>query len=74
MVSPRRYMKEVGQQAKKVRWPSWSTYSKTLVVVLVIVIIAAIILMLENWLAGTLVNSLNQVFGNGSSAASGTSV
>jgi preprotein translocase SecE subunit len=63
MTSPKKYLKEVGQQAKKVRWPTWSKYSKTLIVVLVIVVIAAIILMLENWLAGTLVNSLNTVFG-----------
>lgn len=63
MTSPKRYLKEVKEQAKKVRWPSWSVYSKALVVVLVIVIIAAIVLLIENLVAGTLVTSLQNVFG-----------
>ena len=63
MTSPKKYLKEVSVQAKKVRWPTWSTYSKTLVVVLVVVIIAAIILMIENWVAGSLINGLGDVFG-----------
>lgn len=63
MASPRKYMKEVAHQAKKVRWPTWNVYSKTLVVVLVVVVIAALCLMIEDWVAGTLINSLHNVFG-----------
>lgn len=61
-MSPKKYLKEVHQQARKVRWPTWSVYSKALAVVLVIVIIAALILALENLVAGTLVKSLESVF------------
>ena len=62
MVPPKRYFQEVAHQAKKVRWPDFSTFINAFVVVMVILIIAGLILMFENWTGLQLMNSLKDIF------------
>lgn len=68
MTSPRKYLKEVGHQAKKVRWPSFKSFLNAFIIVIVIVTIAALVLMIENWAAGSLINAASNLFGGAVSA------
>lgn len=63
-MSPVKYLKEVGHQLKKVKWPSFSTFMNTFGVVLIIIVIASLILYFETWTGVQLMNSLRDAFKN----------
>lgn len=75
----KKYAQEVIKEGKRVRWPKWEDFWPTLVVVIVICTIAALILSLEDWAAGTLINQLRDIFstvngGGGDSTSEAVSV
>lgn len=63
-MSPAKYLKEVGHQMKKVKWPSISNFMSTFGVVLIIIIIASLVLYFETWTGVQLMNSLRDAFAN----------
>lgn len=58
----KKYTAEVIKEGKRVRWPKRDQFLPALTAVLVICVVAAIFLSLEDWAAGTLYNSLKEVF------------
>lgn len=72
MTSPKKYFQEVIHQAKKVRWPNFTTFINLFTVVLVVLVIAGLILMFENWTGLNLMNSLKDALGTIVNSASST--
>ncbi len=62
-MTPIKYMKEVGKEAKRVRWPKRDVLIPTIVVVIIITAFAAIFLSLEDLTAASLIQQLKAAFG-----------
>lgn len=61
-MNAKKYAKEVIQEGKRVRWPKKEQFFPVLVTVIVICVFCALILSLEDWAAGTLINQLKELF------------
>ena len=62
-MTPKKYMKEVVKEAKRIRWPKRDVLIPTIIVVLVIAGVTAIFLSLEDLAAGRLIEILKNAFG-----------
>lgn len=62
MVSPKQYVREVGREAKRVRWPKRDVLIQTIITCVVIAGFFALILSLEDLAAGKLVNEIRNAF------------
>ena len=63
MTTPGKYIKEVGKEAKRVRWPKREQLVPMIVVVIAISLFAAIFLSLEDLTAASMINQLKSAFG-----------
>ena len=63
MTTPGKYIKEVGKEAKRVRWPKREQLIPMIVVVIAISLFAAIFLSLEDLTAASMINQLKSAFG-----------
>ncbi len=63
MTTPGKYIKEVGKEAKRVRWPKRDKLVPMIVVVIAISLFAAIFLSLEDLTAASMINQLKAAFG-----------
>lgn len=63
MTTPGKYFKEVGKEAKRVRWPKREQLIPMIVVVIAISLFAAIFLSLEDLTAASMINQLKAAFG-----------
>lgn len=61
-MSPIKYLKEVGSQMKKVRWPSFSKFISSFSVILIIIVIASVILWLETFAGIQIMEQLKESF------------
>ena len=62
-MTPKKYVKEVVKEGKRVRWPKRDVLIPTIVVVVVIAGLAALFLSLEDLAAGRLIQILKDAFG-----------
>ena len=62
-MTPKKYVKEVVKEGKRVRWPKREVLIPTIVVVVIIAGIAALFLSLEDLAAGRLIQILKDAFG-----------
>ena len=62
-MTPKKYVKEVVKEGKRVRWPKREVLIPTIVVVLCIGAFAALWLTLEDLTAGSLISQLQKAFG-----------
>ena len=58
----RKYTKEVIKEGKRVRWPKWDVFFPALVTVIIICVFAALVLSLEDFVAGTIINTIKGWF------------
>jgi len=58
----KKYVKEVIKEGKRVRWPKWDVFFPALVTVIVICVFAALVLSLEDFVAGSIVNTIKGWF------------
>ncbi|MDD3207126.1 MAG: preprotein translocase subunit SecE [Bacilli bacterium] len=58
----KKYTAEVVKEGKRVRWPKREELLPTIIVVVVIAAFAAIFLSLEDWAAGSLLQTLKDAF------------
>lgn len=58
----RKYVSEVVKEGKRVRWPKKEIFFPTLLTVIIICVFCALILSIEDWAAGTLINQLKELF------------
>ena len=63
MTPPGKYIKEVGKEAKRVRWPKRDQLVPMIIVVIAISLFAAIFLSLEDLTAASMINQLKTAFG-----------
>ena len=63
MTTPKKYMKEVIKEGKRVRWPKRDILVATIIVVVLIAGFTALFLSLEDLTAGSLINQLRNAFG-----------
>ena len=63
MTTPGKYIKEVGKEAKRVRWPKREQLVPMIIVVIAISVFAAIFLSLEDLTAASMINQLKAAFG-----------
>ncbi len=63
MTPPGKYIKEVGKEAKRVRWPKRDQLIPMIIVVIAISLFAAIFLSLEDLTAASMINQLKTAFG-----------
>ena len=63
MTTPGKYIKEVGKEAKRVRWPKRDQLVPMIIVVIAISLFAAIFLSLEDLTAASMINQLKAAFG-----------
>ena len=63
MTPPGKYIKEVGKEAKRVRWPKRDQLIPMIIVVIAISLFAAIFLSLEDLTAASMINQLKSAFG-----------
>lgn len=68
----KKYTQEVIKEGKRVRWPKREQFIPAVIAVTIICVFTALILSLEDWGAGSLINQLKQLFSgignNGSSS------
>ena len=62
-MTPKKYVKEVVKEGKRVRWPKRDILIPTIVVVVIIAGLAALFLSLEDLAAGRLIQILKDAFG-----------
>ena len=62
-MTPKKYVKEVVKEGKRVRWPKRDVLIPTIIVVIIIAGIAALFLSLEDLAAGRLIQILRDAFG-----------
>ena len=62
-MTPKKYMKEVVKEGKRIRWPKRDVRIPTIVVVVIIAGIAALFLSVEDLAAGSIINILKDAFG-----------
>ena len=58
----KKYTQEVIKEGKRVRWPKKEVFFPALITVIVICVIAALILSLEDFLAGSIINTIKDWF------------
>ena len=58
----RKYTKEVIKEGKRVRWPKWDVFFPALITVIIICVFAALVLSLEDFVAGTIINTIKGWF------------
>ena len=63
MTPPGKYIKEVGKEAKRVRWPKRDQLVPMIIVVIAISLFAAVFLSLEDLTAASMINQLKTAFG-----------
>jgi preprotein translocase SecE subunit len=63
MASPRKYVKEVIKEGKRVRWPTRDKLWPAIAVVVVISLFVAIFLALEDLTAQSIISQLKSAFG-----------
>ena len=72
----KKYTQEVIKEGKRVRWPKKEVFFPALVTVIIICVFAALVLSLEDFLAGTIINTIKDWFSSikaSSSEATSTS-
>lgn len=73
----KKYTQEVIKEGKRVRWPKKEVFFPCLLTVVVICVFCALILTLEDWAAGKLIQQLKDMFsginGGGSASTSSSS-
>ena len=62
-MTPKKYVKEVVKEGKRVRWPKRDVLIPTIIVVVIIAGLAALFLSLEDLAAGRLIQLLKDEFG-----------
>jgi len=62
-MTPKKYVKEVIKEGKRIRWPKRDVLIPTIIVVVVIAGVAALLLSLEDLAAGNLIQILKDAFG-----------
>ncbi len=62
-MTPKKYVKEVIKEGKRVRWPKRDILIPTIIVVIIIAGIAALFLSLEDLAAGRFIQILKDAFG-----------
>lgn len=58
----KKYTQEVIKEGKRVRWPKKEVFFPCLLTVVIICVFCALILSLEDWAAGKLINQLKDLF------------
>ena len=58
----KKYTQEVIKEGKRVRWPKKEVFFPALVTVIIICVVAALILSLEDFLAGSIINTIKDWF------------
>ncbi len=62
-MTPKKYVKEVVKEGRRIRWPKRDVLIPTIVVVVIIAGLAALFLSLEDLAAGRLIQILKEAFG-----------
>jgi len=62
-MTPKKYVKEVVKEGKRVRWPKREVLIPTIIVVILIAGFAALWLTLEDLTAGSLISQVQKAFG-----------
>ena len=62
-MTPKKYMKEVVKEGKRIRWPKRDVLIPAIVVVVVIAGVAALFLSIEDLAAGRIISILKDAFG-----------
>ncbi len=68
----KKYTQEVIKEGKRVRWPKKEVFFPALVTVIVICVFAALVLALEDFLSGTIINTIKDWFSSIKPAADST--
>lgn len=63
-MDPKKYAQEVVKEGKRVRWPKREQFIPALVAAVVICVFCALVLSFWDWIAGTLIQQLKNVFGS----------
>ncbi len=63
MTSPKKYMKEVVKEGKRIRWPKRDELWPAIVTVIVITVFVAIFLAIWDLLANSIISQLKDAFG-----------
>ena len=63
MTSPKKYMKEVVKEGKRIRWPKREELWPAIVTVIVIAVFVAIFLSIWDLLANSIISQLKNAFG-----------
>lgn len=58
----KKYAKEVIKEGKRVRWPKWEVFFPALITVIIICVFAALVLSLEDFVAGSIINTIKGWF------------
>ena len=58
----RKYTKEVVKEGKRVRWPKKEQFFPALITVIIMCVFAALVLSLEDFVAGTIINTIKGWF------------
>ena len=58
----KKYTQEVIKEGKRVRWPKKEVFFPALITVIVICVFAALVLSLEDFLAGSIINTIKDWF------------
>lgn len=58
----KKYTQEVIKEGKRVRWPKKEVFFPALLTVIIICVFAALVLSLEDWVAGTIINTIKGWF------------
>jgi len=62
-MNPKKYLKEVVKEGKRVRWPSRDQLWPSIAVVLCVTAFVAVFLMLEDLTASSIISQLKDAFG-----------
>lgn len=63
MTSPKKYMKEVVKEGKRIRWPKRDELWPAIVTVIVITVFVAVFLAIWDLLANSIISQLKDAFG-----------
>ena len=58
----KKYTQEVIKEGKRVRWPKKDVFFPALITVIIICVFAALVLSLEDFIAGTIINTIKDWF------------
>lgn len=58
----KKYTQEVIKEGKRVRWPKKEVFFPALITVIIICVFAALVLSLEDFVAGTIINTIKDWF------------